>query len=310
MKRFVKRFSLFLIPFIVAFVFIELFIRYYPDTFNTKAVYIKEHKDVELLIFGSSHNQNAINPAQLNIKAANLAYGGQDLRFDSALFFKYVNELKNLKYVILELDYHTLEQKRPKSYFRQPWYYIYHGINKNRISFINKISLYSSSPDFFRYNIIRKFTPSSPKYVINKYGFVTYQEGKTEFEALNYDEEKIMSTSVLRLKNRHTRQSIANYKYNTKIVNNLIAYCDKNNIEVILVSTPLYKSYLSAKIHKKDLRKIKYIDSLLLANKKLHYYNFEKDKRFLVTDFKNDDHLNISGAKKFTEILNQKLDSL
>ena len=97
MKRFVKRFSLFLIPFIVAIIFIELFIRFYPNTFNKKAAYIKENVDIELLILGSSHNQKAINPAQLNIKAANLAYGGQDLSLDNSLFFKYVSKLKKFK---------------------------------------------------------------------------------------------------------------------------------------------------------------------------------------------------------------------
>jgi len=96
---------------------------------------------------------------------------------------------------------------------------------------------------------------------------------------------------------------------NTNIIDNIISYCERQGIKVILVSTPMYVSCLQQKIQTKDERRRNYIDSLKnYAN--IIYLNYENDKRFTVRDFKNDDHLSVAGAKKFTELISSKIDSL
>ena len=130
MKKFIKKTILISLPIIFIGMFIKIFISYYPNTFNTKANYLNSNlENIEILFLGSSHTQNGVNPKFIDISSANIAYGSQDYQLNSAIYFKYISRLKKLKKLIIELDYHSLEQKNNADYFRLPWYYKYHDIN-------------------------------------------------------------------------------------------------------------------------------------------------------------------------------------
>mgnify|MGYP000306610883 CR=1 FL=1 len=119
MKKFLYKTLLFSAPVLLLFLAIELFVVFKPNSFNTKAKYIQNNLDVEAVFLGSSHTQNGINPEFMHLKTANLAYGGQDYALDSALFFKYASKLQDLKYVFLEMDYHSLEHTNLTNYFKR-----------------------------------------------------------------------------------------------------------------------------------------------------------------------------------------------
>ena len=53
-----------------------------------------------------------------------------------------------------------------------------------------------------------------------------------------------------------------------------------------------------------------FIDSLLRVYNNTVYLDFEETGGYQVHHFKNDDHLNSEGAKKFTIFLNKQLDSI
>ncbi len=40
------------------------------------------------------------------------------------------------------------------------------------------------------------------------------------------------------------------------------------------------------------------------------YYDFQDDKRFSIKDYRNDDHLNVNGAKKYSIIINEIISKL
>ena len=104
MKKLLFNILYFSLPIVFPILVIEIYLRNTKNAFITKAEYLNLHSDIELLILGSSHNQNNINPRYLNIKASNLAYGMQDLQLDSALLINKIKTLKNLKFIIIELD--------------------------------------------------------------------------------------------------------------------------------------------------------------------------------------------------------------
>ncbi|RYY51203.1 MAG: hypothetical protein EOO06_01305 [Chitinophagaceae bacterium] len=303
MNQFLSSFLKFIFPFLLLIVGIEMYVIYYPSTFNVKAKYLHANAaTTELLILGSSHNQNALNPEYLNLKAVNLANASQDLQIDAALFFKYVPRMQKLRLVILELDYFTLEEKNDKENFRLPWYKRFFGVELYPISFYNRISLYASSPSFFNKVLIDALNPKKTKYKINEFGFITNDFPGVMVDE-KYDSLKIAATAPDRLKGKHTAVSLDNLHFNLSRLNSMINYCSKNNIAVILLAAPMYSTYIKNEVPEKNQRKAAYLDSLRNSNPAVKYYSYESDPRFLITDFKNDDHLNSNGARKYSKII-------
>ncbi len=302
MRKFIKKIALFLLPFIMLLMLVELVIMYYPNTFNIKAKYINNNKDIEILFLGSSHIQNGVNPKYLSRKAANLAYGGQDYALDSALFFNYVSTLEQLKYVFLELGYHSREELRDATYFRNPWYCRFHDVSVFEVNLLNRISLYYSSPEFFNDYLYKTFITKEYAYDINEYGFIE-NDFAGRFQDLNYDVEEIKTTF-----NLVTENSIEKFTYNKRKLLSIVRYCNKNKIKVVLFKPPVFESYSNNYMLFKTERRDALIDSLRV-DENIIVMDYEMDKRFDVRDFKNENHLNSAGAKKMSMIVNAEINN-
>lgn len=304
MKKFLFSFILFTAPFILMIAGIELYVRYYPSTFNIKAKYLSNNNAIiETVVLGSSHNQNALNPAYFKSNTINLANAGQDIQLDAALFFKYIPKLPSVKEIILELDYHTMEEINDSTYFRLPWYNKFYEIELYPISILHRTSIYASSPSFFNKLLLDELNPRKIRYTHNQYGFIL-NDFPGVMEDLKYDTLLIAETAFQRLKDKHKNKSTENFRENRTRIDSIINYCIANKIRIFLVSTPMYSTYIKNQIPEKNNRRYKYIDSLeQLPN--TFYYNFENTDLFDVYDFKNDDHLNSKGAIKFSKIMNE-----
>ena len=99
---------------------------------------VSDGKNVELLILGNSHTAR-LDPREVSLNTFNLAQVNQSLYFDKRITLKYIDRLKELKYVLISVDFHSL-------YFsdegiRNVWSYYGYGINyKNSLSFPEKMS--------------------------------------------------------------------------------------------------------------------------------------------------------------------------
>jgi hypothetical protein len=305
MKNFLKGILFFFIPIFLIFGGIEFYVRNSPNAFITKSEYLKNNLDnISTLVLGTSHSQNGINPAFFKKETANISYGSQDIATDALLLMQYAPQMKNLKTVIFEYDYHRMDIDNDESFYRLPWYFIYYGIEVKPIPANKKFSLYFSNPDFFN-NIIISRLKGKPKQVINKYGFVE-KNYSNDFEKYNYDEFKILKSASKRLKGRHTEFSEDIFSKNKALLIKCIEYCKSKNIRIIFVSSPLYKTYITAE---NPLKKKRITDLMndLVKNYKVEYYDFSNNDNFKLKDFSNDDHLNAEGAKKYTLILNSLL---
>ena len=306
MKRLFLKMILFISPLLVLALGVEVYFRNVDNAFKRKANF--QHQNLELiesLVLGTSHSQNGINPIHLDKVTSNLSFGSQDIQLDSALFFNYVDKMKSLKNIIIELDYHRLDIENDKNYFRFPWYYIYHQVEVYPIKPLNKVSLYWSNPSFFNQNLIKTWQGTSKKQKINEFGFV--EENYTnDFLPLKYDSIYIFKTAENRLKTRHTEYSDTARKANIKRLNAIINYSIKKDLTVYVVSSPLYATYRQHKSGVKDNYRKQYIDSLVTYSK-VNYLNFEESPLFTLKDFSNDDHLNATGAKKYTLLLNEAI---
>ncbi|MBX0335493.1 hypothetical protein K3G39_19845 [Pontibacter sp. HSC-14F20] len=302
MKKFVTKVVYFPVPLIILLLVVELHIAYTANSFNVKAEFIQQNKDVEAIFLGSSHSMDAINPEFLDFKAANLAYGGQDYQLDSALFFNYIKELPQIKYVFIEVDYHSLAKKNPVDFYRFSWYSFYHNIAFPETKLVDKYFLYQSNPQFFNQRLIRQLNPFSTDLQLNEFGFATnVSEGV--FKSLNYNDELIRKTAVERFKHKGGEYSSKqNYDYNERTISSVINYCLENNIVVFLLKTPLYPTY-TERYEEERLNRRNMFIKRVLENESVILLDFEHDNRFQVKDFKNDDHLNSHGAKKLTLML-------
>ncbi|MBC7935640.1 MAG: hypothetical protein H7Y86_09855 [Rhizobacter sp.] len=303
MKQFLLSFIKFVFPFLLLLLAIELYVLYYPSTFNRKASYLHANiASTQMLVLGSSHSQNALNPEWLQLKTVNLANPSQDIQIDSALFFKYAPLMKDLKMLVLELDYFTLEEKNDAENFRLPWYKRFFGIELYRVSLINQVSVYASSPSFFNQVLTDAVNPKKTRYNINQYGFIL-NDFPGVMKDKKFDSLALAATAKERLKNTHTGISTANLNFNKSKLNAMINYCLAHNIKVILLAHPMYATYINNEVAEKNKRKVQYVDSLMAAVPTIRYFNYETDPRFSVHDFKNDDHLNSDGARKYTKII-------
>lgn len=286
----------------------ESFIRLYPNAFSSKAAYIKNHSEVEVLILGSSHSQQAINPEFLTVKASNLAYNGQDLAINTAMFYHYVEDLPFLRYLIVEMDYHTLEFRQPKDYFRNAWYYQYHNLKLAELPLMQRYFMYPTAPKFFNHYLLEQFDRDLPVTKLNQWGFETNRFAG-DFEQRNYDVSAI-ATFIKSTPKRHLKISLENLNDSKQLINGMLNLCNKKDIRMVLVSTPMYPTFERHKTVQKEQHRVHFIDSLLKAHPEVIYFNFENDHRFTVSDFRDEDHLNPTGAKKFTGFIDALLKRL
>jgi hypothetical protein len=306
MKKFIQQTILFAFPILLILIGVEFYIRNSPNSFVTIANYFEKNKEkTEILILGSSHNQCALNPKFFKLKTVNLSYGSQDVELNSTLFFHNVKQMKNLKKVIFELDYHYLDTQREKDYYRYPWYSLYYGIEIQPINQLRKFSFYSSNPKLFNKLFLEKMKPNYKAPIINKYGF---EEGDVsdEFSEMKYDSIAIEKSAQKRLKYRHKEVSSIDFKKNTLRIEEIIKYCKQNNIEIYFNSTPVYKTYFKNESSYKKKRFDEFIQNII-SKYKVKHFNFENSSRFNIKDFSNDDHLNANGALKFSIIIDSIL---
>lgn len=302
--KFIFKTLILLAPVLTFYLLVDYIIVNSNTAFNIKYKYIKNNKDIKCLFLGSSHTQNGVNPEFIKIKTANLAYSSQDVNIDYHLFEKYISNCENLKYVVLELDYHTLFRRHDNKFFRLPWYYYYHNININDQKLLYKFLLYPSNQKFFNIFLENKYIQKNNKEEYNKYGFIV-NDFHDVFEQFNNDSLEILNSSKLRLINRHKEVSNESFKKNLFQIEQIIKSCNEKKVKVFLLKTPVYYTYINNYISFKNEERVKAIIEL---NKKydvevLDYEFFLKSTKY----YKNDDHLNPLGAEKLSKELNKKL---
>jgi hypothetical protein len=153
--------------------------------------------------------------------------------------------------------------------------------------------------------MIDEIDPRKIKYKYNQYGFII-NDFPGIMEDLKYDSLQLAITAPQRLKGKHTQISYEIFVLNRSKLNSIINYCLSHKISVVLISNPMYTTYLNSEIAEKKARKKEYTDSLI-SIPGVNYFDYENSSRFNVHDFKNDDHLNSNGAKKFSIIIDSAL---
>ncbi|PWA04849.1 hypothetical protein [Flavobacterium psychrotolerans] len=313
MKTFLKYLMIFMVPFIICFICFEVYLRQINTDYTEKEKgLILNQKNIELIILGNSHSTYGIDPNQFDLYSYNLANVGQSLYFDKRLVMKHIDKLTNLKFVIINIDYHSLYFSSQSE--RDAWSYYGNGIEyKNGISVLSKISriygyTFSVSKNFLKkdrskeYKIIKAIDVEKGVDLnkpIYKGWFSFKGTDNDQMAALKY-KKRADSFNDLVLNSTEKEEILLDLE-------DFICQLQSKKITPILVTTPCYSPYIKM-LNQKQL-KANELDVVKLAKKfNLKYWNF-LNLPLKETDFYNCDHLNSNGAKVFSTTLNSLVNS-
>ena len=298
MKKFVKFCLLFLAPILVYYACNEYYCRT-ATSFALKKKYLEGNLgSIEVLFLGSSHTLNGVNPKLISKKVFNLAFGGQPISIDYYLLNKYINQMPHLKTVFIEVSPHRFYYDFDTTDWNGYIYSILYDINyKVKLLSLSNYSFLFSNFEFYRSKIIDYYNPYSPKYIINDCGYIENNfEG--EFLKLKFDSLKIYKSFQM----KHDFSDKNKIRLNDSFLEKLILRCKNKGVKVVFLSTPLYNNYLkNIPIKtKKEVGKLvdKYISEFGIIE-----FDYSGSKKFNRYDFRDEDHLNPNGAKKFSKIL-------
>ena len=109
MKKFLIRLIVFSIPVLILMTSMEIYMRNLKSSYTLKIEALERNKDkVELLILGNSHAFSGVDPNELDLFTINLANANQSIYFDKRIVLKYIDKLTNLKFVLISVDFHSL----------------------------------------------------------------------------------------------------------------------------------------------------------------------------------------------------------
>jgi len=299
MKNFLYRIFLFCIPVIVIAIGCEIYVRNMPSQYRQKRDQLIVNADsIEVLILGSSHAADGVDPNQFTLYAHNLAFGSQSIYFDCKLLEKYLPILPRLKYVLLALDYNSLYGEHDEN--RDFFYNYYHGINYNDRKFYKESFLQS----FFVYTLEQTFSLmfSKRQDVLVK-GWMN-DEGRND--------KTVMSVEKNGLRAKEFNCKIKAWEGGNSVLNDLeelMKFLLSKDIAPVLITYPNY-SLLNTMLDESVIERNRKIGNELSEKYQIPYLDYFADDSFTVSDYYNCDHLNAEGAAKLSRKINEVIMSM
>ena len=298
MKRFLIKLCLFVLPVVLVATAMELTLRSIPNNYAYKHEYLKRHaSEIEVLVLGSSHGVYNINPDYISGRAFNAAHLSQSFKYDYYIFDRFKPQFSNLKSVWIPVHYRSLfyELEDDPEHWRENYYSIYYGCDYHA-SPLRRLELFTAHPT----TLIKRFA----KNLRSKGKMTLCNVTEAGFGLIATDADRDpLEESGLWTAQRHTTHDYKHLENNYRILDKLIAECRELDVEVVLFSPPVYRSYAenwdAAQLDIMQTR----IAGLLSQHSNVHYHNFFLDERFGEADFLDSDHLNGPGAKKLTVLV-------
>jgi len=308
MKRFIFKTLLLLLPIIVAAVSMEYLLRRIPNDYTYKKHYLDEHsRDIRLLILGSSETYFGIDPIYFSQNTFNASHVSQTLDLDYEIFDKYQNRFDNLKDIIISITYHTLwgRLKTGVEAWRMKNYALYYGIDTKSWSDNSEILNGKLAINIQR--LFDHYFKKTNDITCSELGWATTFKS----EIVNDLEETGRSAAL-----RHTYKDINSqektlvFAENMKILNSLAEFCNQYNVRLTILTCPTYDSYRENLSEEQLRRMTDTLNEFAAEHANCQYINWLANPDFTAKDFFDGDHLNEKGAKKLSEKLACRIDSI
>ena len=303
MKLFLQKLFIFSFPILGCFILMEIFYRITLNNYSFKNQKLHEkYNESEVVILGSSHTFYGVNPAFLDKPAFNLAQVSQTIYFDKLLLDTHMDKFKHLKYVILNIEYTSLsrEDNTGEDVWRKYYYEQFMNLNVPIITNLDyQRYLLSSTKSFnFNVNLFWKYLKNNTLLTCDANGY------GTDYSIKNKDNNyKKFIKEVI----KSHEDGSSDFSINTNRLKDIIEKCNKSNIEVILLITPVTKQYTEGIKQEKWNKIVSVCERLDKKYSNTMFLNLFQDPRFTENDMFDSDHLNEEGAKKCSLILNSLL---
>ena len=306
-KKFITYCLLFFIPIVLGYIALEIFTRDLPSSFKANKTYIENNKAVfETVLFGSSQMQSAVNPEWLDTPTLTLASGDQHHDTDFKLLKFFQERLPKLKTIVVEVSYSHFEfPKNGKKFWKNSLYLQFYNVNAfERPTYFKDRLVWLSKPSFFSKKMKELYVDKARKVSYNEFGFNTLNYyGK--FKNLEYDQNKIDAITQFKI---NKTPNLTILKENTKLFDELLHFASEKNLNVIIATVPMYKTYVS----QRDAGILRRRDSVITAlqNKYSNVVVFDRETdtvSYGISHFWNHSHINPDGAKIYSAQLNDVL---
>lgn len=299
MKRFMLKIFIFVMPILFFSCFLEFMIRRVPNEYSYKNDYLTHQgSEIEILVLGSSHGRFNIDPVFFSGESFNAAHSFQSLKYDSFVFNKFKAGLTKLKWVILPISYFTLFSELE-------------GSAGDRL--VRNYSIYYDYREHSSLHHNYEVLNSGPMKMIKKVGRYIWSGGKSGDINVSragmgkHGEREDFLTTAKEAVAWQTVKNFDSLKDNLARLDALIADCSKMGVKVFLFTSPAWHTYTD-NLDEEQLNLMKTsIHDILSRHSNVEYHSFLRDIRFTEDNFQDADHLNKGGAKKLTEIINDKI---
>lgn len=307
LKKYILKLLYFIIPLLSLFFIIELGLRSIPNDYKTKNTKLSQDANhIDGLILGNSHSLYGLNPEYLEGNWYNASHISQSPSMDWAIFSKYKEDFKSLKYIVLPISYFSFYESLEKGdeAWRLKNYSLYYDI-KFKNSLKNKSELLSIPIAKQFQRLYNYYVLSKNEVHINSFGWDTsYHSSK----AMSLEETGRIAAKrhSIDLKNLDVYQE--SIDLNKKHLGLFLDWAEQHEVQVILFSPPVHKKYHSHtqeeqwQLNMNILREI--------CEQSCIYLDFNKTNIFEDADFYDADHLSDKGAKKLTKALAERLKPL
>lgn len=301
MNKFLKNLLKFIIPSLLILISIEILLRLIPNDYKLKGDFLNNNSnEIEVLIMGSSHAYRGFNPEKIEVKSFNAANISQSLDLDYEIFKKNLENLKNLKYVILTISYHTLFTSLQTS--KESWRLKNYALYQNIYAFFKLKDISELTSNTFKINCKRLWN----YYYLGINNQLVEGNGYGKFDTVQIEN---INQNVILAVERHTKdlknlETLEIEEKNKQILNDFASLCKDNKIKVILITPPFHGLYKD-KLNSLQLNNtINFCQEMEERYNNVSYHNFIEDIDFVNLDFKNADHLNDNGATKLSLKIN------
>ncbi|WP_299684683.1 hypothetical protein [uncultured Dokdonia sp.] len=291
-----------MIPVIIGYAIVENYTRNLPLTPKIKSDFYKKNKDdIEVLVLGASQSRDAVNPEFLSRKTLNLAFPDQDYYVSSKLLEQVSPTLPALKTVIIPITYgHFETAPNQKETWKNSMYRHYFGTTvSEEFTYFKDNFLYISFPNYYSIKI------SDHRNGRNKTDFNTYGYNldvtTSHFNRLKYDSLAIKESPVHITPSQESPRLVSE---NAEKLETILAYCKKQNYQIILIETPTTDLFKQQRIPEVLYRK----DSILAtvkSNYNIDYMDANLFNEYSLNDHRDNNHLSPQGAEKFTKRLDK-----
>ncbi len=261
---------------------------------------------VEVICLGSSHEHEGIAPLLVHSNAFNLSAVSQSLYYDCALVEKYAPTLPRLRLVVLPVSYFSMESEldRSQENWRAYYYRHFHGLRHRDWRLETRLRNWSSWFLYGRDFGIAGLRGTLPPVIRSDYDA---GGGRVDTRPLDarppHPTPDHVQTSAVTAFSRH--QGVMDPSLldaNQARLHSLLSFLRARGVQATFITLPVSNGYRTRE-HVDAQARTAQVLSELKRDFGADWHDFSADPRFVEDDFWDADHLNFTGAAKFSRIL-------